>query len=397
MSQLIDRKKIKPHPHNKMWGKPQSAVSSMKMVIAVTKDVEPIRVCKDLENWACEEDRGYLILSGHSRFEIGNEPLVECKVIECESEEEQVLRLIAYNAGHSTHPSKLTAAASYCHKHFPSIAISSIMDAAGIVDNRIEWEEALKLSVKAVEEASPKHRKRTSDSIAVSAANGPTAIKETAGRSLSQKGTKSAEARKSPPAEIAAKPSTGNNLTAEIEPPQGGDFLASDGVNEAQEAAKPAAEVEESKETENKSECTANTKAIKSAVGVLNRELNNLGRRSSEEAVYAVKLLVALAEDKPVPQHPSTAVIAKLQKQLAETKEMADDNGKAFNIAEGVVNKLLRQAVQAYLSQTRRDGYVTVDAMRLRDELVNEAKFDLMSMNPDDLQASLEAAMRQEN
>jgi len=381
VNQLIDRKKIKPHPHNKMWGKGGNSHKSLGLTISVTGDVEPIRVCK-----TAESDSDYLILSGHSRFELSSEPIVECKDLGVLTEEEQVLRLIAYNAGHSTHPSKLTAAASYCHKHFPGIAISSIMDAAGIGDNRSEWEEALKLSVKAIEEASYKHRKRTSDSIAASATKGPEAIKETASRSLSRNGTKVAGVEKSPHAEIAVKSSTANDLAAEIETPKSGDFLASDGVNKAQETAANTAESEEPKEIENNSECTANMKAMKAAVGVLNRELTTLGRRSSEEAVYAVNLLVALAEGRSASDHPSVKVIDGLNKKVEEWMEVARTNILEYEAAIEDVNAVFKKWMARPVN-----GQVVVPAHAISEPFIKRGLNTMKNMDPEVLASQAEA------
>lgn len=373
MTQLIDRKKIKPHPHNKMWGKPQSAVESMKMVLSTTKDVEPIRVCKDLGNWIFSDEGDYLILSGHSRFEVNEDAQVECKVVECESEEEQVLRLIAYNAGHSTHPDKLVAAANYCHKHFPLIAIESIMDAAGIVDNRAEWKEALELSVKAVEGASPKHRKRTSDSIVAAAEKGPKAITETASRSISQKGTKSAEREKSPLEETAPKPLEGKDLTAENGPIQGGDFKKQEPVPVTQKdnvSTSSVASVE-----------TLRKKLVAEYRALIRKHDGAIPEGPVREAS---SFLIQFLEGK-TPERPSQLSTAILESQLAKEK---DEHKASINSVDAAI-VMINEVFKKHMANTR-NGEVFVPAHAISYAMISNGFESVNDMDPEVLASRME-------
>jgi len=212
-SSMISKTAIKTNDHNKMWGKSTKAHKSLGLTLSITGDTEPIRVCKTNES-----DSHYVILSGHSRFELAQGPEVECKYLGVLNEEQQVLRLIAYNAGHSTDRGKLTAAARYCHKHFPNIPIASIMDAAGVDEERTLWEEALKLSVKAVEESRPNNRARSAAGMDKSATiGGPKAVIETANKSLAKSGTKIASSENASSTKSDDNSIGNNELSAKID------------------------------------------------------------------------------------------------------------------------------------------------------------------------------------
>jgi hypothetical protein len=374
MLKTISKTAIKTNNHNKMWGKSTKAHKSLGLTLSVTGDTEPIRVCKTNES-----DGHYVILSGHSRFELAQGPEVECKYLGVLNEEQQILRLIAYNAGHSTHPEKLTAAARYCHENFPSIPITSIMDAAGIVDGRDEWKEALMLSIKATEEASKAHKKRTSDTMEKASSKGPVALQDAAKRSLSKSGTKVAEGEKSPVEKTDSNSIPEKELVAENSPNSTGDFLVADPV--------PAI-----KETQNASIVSGDMKTLRKKFLEEYKALTRKYQGTLPEgaAHEASSFLIQFLSGENTEQAEALSA-AILQKKLEEEREMRLSIGKSLNKIEAGVKRLIASAIANEAENFKKHGYLAINLNSVADLFKAEFLLDKVELAPQDIQDKVDS------
>lgn len=366
VNQLIDRKKIKPHPHNKMWGKGGNSHKSLGLTISVTGDIEPIRVCK-----TAESDSDYLILSGHSRFELSSEPMIECKDLGMLTEEEQVLRLIAYNAGHATDRGKLLLATKYCREHFPKISIDSILDAAGVVEDRDGWKESICLAVEAIEAADKSNKARTTKSMVNAASEGTEPLKKSASNSLSKSGMKVASEQNSSVTRIADNSLPAANLTAKNTPVVTDEFTSKDPAQEASvatTATHPASSLEVLR------------KKLMAEYKALVRKYP--GTIPNGPAQDASSFLISFLDGK-VSEHPAQLSASILESKLSEEKDAHRSSIEAADNAVDMINGVFAK----WLKNTK-DGETYVPAHAISYALIENGFSKTKDMNPEVLAAN---------
>ena len=164
---MISVDELQTHPANEMlWKKTPEDIASLERTIRETGHITALVVCPRAEG-------GYYVLSGDSRLAVARAwkwSEVNCEVTDPLSENEQILRIIAYNTGHAADKPKLVEAACNYRRKFPTGDLKTLLRFAGVTDER--WKKQIESAAESVAAASPKNAARATANAADAASNG---------------------------------------------------------------------------------------------------------------------------------------------------------------------------------------------------------------------------------